>query len=111
MVMTETSRRFVPGIILLLVIAPALTCPALSAEPQKLIVIDDSGGSIGGTNSPVSAEISLTDAALVAAAKENKLVLSDRDGRPKRLLPTQFVPASAKAARGELMQKLSFAWV
>ena len=98
---TGTSRRYVPSVILFFAIAVALTAaqaPALEVMAQ----VDDPGGSIGRTNSPASAEVLLTDAPLVAAAKDGRLVLIDLDAKVKRPIPAQFVAGADRTNRGRV---------
>jgi len=69
-----------------------------------VVAVDDPGGVLARTGSPVSAKASLTDAPLVAAAKAGRLALVELDVKAKRTAPiaAQFVANPTKPASGTL---------
>ena len=100
----STSRRHVSIPAVFLLVAAVLILAPRPAGAEVVVVLDDPGGVLGRTGSPASAEVSLTDAALVTAAKAGRLALIEPDVNAKRtvIIPAQFVADPAKPASGTL---------
>ncbi len=85
-------------------IVATLLCAGSAGVAQTVVTVDDSGGAMGRTGSPVSASVSLTDAAMATAAREGRLGLLDMSLAPERqkLIPAQFSPGAPGTGGGTL---------